>query len=101
MTAETSPEELQARLQEALQAGDFAAAWRWSESLGSAIVEELRGTPMAKRAALQQQRVGLIQESLSLARVLRAHIASQLQINTAVFVYQEQPNARHCWRFDG
>jgi hypothetical protein len=84
----------------ALQAGDFVAARRLSIELGTAVRLELAAARPEDRVALFKRRIGQMQEHLHLARVLRAHVASQLQTNTAACLYQESSGRDYCWRFD-
>lgn len=84
----------------ALQAGDFIAARRLSIELGAAVRLELAAARPAERVALYQRRIGQMQEHLHLARVLRAHVASQLQSNAAASLYQTAYGSDHSWRFD-
>lgn len=85
---------------QALQAGDFEAAERLSIDLGAAIRLELAAASPAEKLALFNQRIGRFQEHLNLARVLRAHVSSQLQANAAACLYQPESGTNHCWRFD-
>jgi hypothetical protein len=93
-------DELNEAVSRALQAGDFETARRLSVDLGSAIRLELAAARPAQRVLLFKQRIGSFQEHLSLARVLRAHVSSQLQTNAAACLYQPEQGGNHCWRFD-
>jgi hypothetical protein len=84
----------------ALQTGDFGEAQRLSADLAAAIRLELAAASAADRIVLFKQRIGRFQEHLSLARVLRAHVVTQLQSNTAACLYQPDSGLAHCWRFD-
>jgi hypothetical protein len=87
-------------LRQALKAGDFDAARQLSDALGFAIVRELEAALPTAVPSLFGQRIALLEENLSLARVLRAHLASQLQINTAVVLYQPAASCASSWGFD-
>jgi len=87
-------------LRQALKAGDLDAAQQLGDTLGSAIARELAAAPSAVLPALFEQRIAMLQDNLSLARVLRAHLANQLQINTAVCVYQPALGGASSWGFD-
>ena len=91
---------LNAAVSQALQAGDFEAAQRLSIDLGVAIRLELAAASPAEKPALFKQQIGHFQEHLNLARVLRAHVATQLQANAAACLYQPESGTNHCWRFD-
>jgi hypothetical protein len=91
---------LQEAVSRALQAGDFDTARLLSVELGAAIRHELSMAPPAGQLGLYKERMGRLQEHISLARVLRAHLAAQLQTSTAVCLYQESADRGHCWRFD-
>jgi len=94
------PNSLHEALRQALKAGDFDAARQLGDEIGPAIARELAAAPSAALPALFAQRIALLQENLSLARVLRAHLASQLQINTAVCLYQPASSDASSWVFD-
>jgi hypothetical protein len=84
----------------ALAAGDFETARRLSRELGQAIKREASAAAPADRAALVQQGLSRLQEHLSLARVLRAHIATHLKANAAACLYQPASPSAHSWKLD-
>jgi hypothetical protein len=92
---------LDAEVHRALAAGDFETARQLSRALGQAIMREASATPQSDRAALVQRRLSRLREHLSLARVLRAHIASHLQANAAAYLYRAISTSAHSWRFEG
>jgi len=94
------PDSLHEAIQVALAAGDFETAEQMSGPLGQGIIAELTAAAPAGRVALFELRIGQLREHLSLARVLRAHLASQLQDNTAACLYQAASGRDHSWRFD-
>jgi hypothetical protein len=91
---------LHEELQRALTARDFETARKLSRLLGQAIIRQASAAAPRDRAALVQQGLSRLQEHLNLARVLRAHLAAQLQTNTAVCLYQANSGRGHSWRFD-
>jgi hypothetical protein len=96
----SNQESLHQALQSALAAGDFDAAQQLSVELGEAIIGTAAAAEAATRAAILKEGLGRLQEHLSLARVMRAHLASQLQNNTAAFLYQyDSSGGEHSWRF--
>ena len=95
-----NPDTLDEAVSKALHVGDFEAARRLSVELGTAIRLELVAASSADRVLLFEQRIRRFQEHLSLARVLRAHVATQLQANAAACLYQPESGSNHCWRFD-
>jgi hypothetical protein len=96
----TSSESLHQAIQHALSGGDFDSVRELSVALGQAIIREAQAVAPAERSAVAEKSLGLLREHLSMARVLRAHVASHLQENTAVSLYQQPAGRGHCWGFD-
>jgi hypothetical protein len=87
-------------LRRALTAGDFDKARVLGEQLGQAIIRRASAAEPSARNAIAREGSARIKEHLSLARVMRAHLSSQLQNNTAAFLYQADSSAHdHSWRF--
>jgi hypothetical protein len=84
----------------ALAAGDFTTARQLSLELGQAIVRQASTLRPADRAAYVRQGLNRLQEHLSLARVLRAHLASQVQANSAACLYSQALGGNHSWLFE-
>jgi hypothetical protein len=99
--SESSSEFFHESISRALKAGDFDTVRQLSSKLGQAIIREANNAPEPERRALVDRSLNRLREHLSLARVLRAHISSQLQKNKAASLYQESPSGSHRWRFDG
>jgi hypothetical protein len=93
-------ERLNEELHRALSARDFETVRKLSRALGQEIIRQASAAPPQDRAALVQQGLSRLQEHLSLARVLRAHLAAQLQTSTAVCLYLENSGRSHSWHFD-
>jgi hypothetical protein len=93
-------ESLHIAVQQALAAGDFDTARQLSVQLGQTIIVEASAAAPAARAAYVQQGLSRLEEHLSLARVLRAHIATQLRANAGACLYNEASNRGNSWRFD-
>jgi hypothetical protein len=93
-------EPLHEALRQSLHQGDFERAGRLGNELGQAIVQEAGSANSPERLVLLRENLTRLEEHLSLARVLRAHLKSRLQTNTALFHYQTDCEAAHCWRFD-
>jgi hypothetical protein len=96
----TSSDSLHEAIQKALLAGDFDTVRQLSTSLGQTIVREAQTAAPSERQALVQKELNRINEHLNFARVLRAHVASRLQENTAVSLYLQSSTRGHSWRFD-
>jgi hypothetical protein len=96
----TDPASLHHALKQALTAGDFETVRQLSAPLGQSIIREAAAAAPPDRAALVQQGLSRLQEHLSMARVLRAHLAAQLQTNTAVCLYQPFADRDHSWHFE-
>jgi hypothetical protein len=95
-----TPDYLHEALRRALTAGDFESARQLSAARGQAIIRQASAAAPREKANIVQQGLGRLQEHLSLARVLRAHLAAQLQINTAVHRYQPISSRAHSWHFE-
>ncbi len=68
--------------------------------LGQAIIRHGSALGPADRAAYVRQALNRLQEHLSFARVLRAHLASQVRANSAVCLYHQDPARGNSWHFD-
>ena len=86
------------QLAHALQAGDFETANRLSEEYGRSVLAQLRATPSPQaRELIFRRAVENLNGYLSLARVLRAHIAARFSANSGQWLYQGAAPDRHCW----
>jgi hypothetical protein len=94
------PNFLHEAVQRALAVGDFETARQLSPALGQAIVAEACAAAPAARAACVRQALSRLEEHLSLARVLRAHLASELQANAAACRYHSASGDGHSWHFE-
>jgi hypothetical protein len=89
-------------LAQALREGDFAAAQTAAAGYGQAVCAALQATAdPARRASLYQEALETLQDHLHLARVLRAHLAAQIQANAGSCLYA-QPDApeAHRWQWE-
>ncbi len=84
----------------ALAAGDFETARRLSHELGQAIIRHASALAPADRAAYVRQALNRLQEHLNLARVLRAHLATQVQANAAACLYNQASGRGNSWHYD-
>jgi hypothetical protein len=91
---------LHQELKLALESGEFAKAQRLSFVLGQAILQQARTAPPTERAAIARRNLELFQEHLSLARVLKAHLAAQYHANLAASLYVPVSDREHCWHFE-
>ena len=98
--AELNSESLHEAVRRSLMSGDFETACGLSVELGKAITREASGLPETERNRQLQRSLSRLQEHLSLTCVLRAHVASQLQTNTAVCRYETNEEGQACWGFD-
>jgi hypothetical protein len=95
-----TPDFLHEAVQKALLGGDFDSARRLSAELGKAIIRHASAVAPANRAAFVREGLSRLEENLSLARVLRAHIARQVQANSAVCLYHQGSGRGNSWCFD-
>ena len=86
----------------ALQNGDFVAAQSAIEEYGHQVEVALHSAAgTAARAAVYQESLSTLSQHLHLARVLRAHVAAQIQGNAGSCLYEPAEADRHCWQFEG
>lgn len=86
----------------AIKTGDFAAAQPaiadYSRQVHAAL--DAASGPAAREAVFRQS-IETLNQHLSLARVLRAHLAAQIQGNAGTCLYEQAQADRHCWQFEG
>lgn len=100
MSDNMSSESLHTAVQKALNAGNFDAVRQLSDALGHAIICEAQAAASDERQGIVEKGLNRLGEHISLARVLRSHVASRLQANTTISLYQQASGHRHSWRFD-
>jgi len=98
--ADTSSESLHEAIQRALNSGDFETTCELSSNLGKIIIREAQGVSASARRDFLEQGMNRIREHLNLARVLRAHVNTRLQENTALCLYQNDSRHGNSWHFD-
>lgn len=94
-------ESIHEAIQKSLSAGDFDTVRHLSTELGQAIIRKAEATAPAERKAVVQKELSRLREHLSLARVLRAHVANQLEANTTSSLYLQSSAKGHSWRYEG
>jgi hypothetical protein len=90
-------------LSQALQSGDFAAAQTAAVDYGRGVRNDLEATDdPGRRAAIHQDALEALGNHLHLARVLRAHVAAQIQVNAASCLYVEPDTQadHHRWQVE-
>jgi hypothetical protein len=98
--SDSSSESLHQAIQQSLNAGDFERVSELSSALGDAIIREAQAIGPSERSAVVRKGLNRLRDHLSLARVLRAHVATKLQDNTTISLYQQCAGRSHSWRFD-
>jgi len=98
--ANPTPDSLNEAVHQALLAGDFDAARNLSRALGQAIIRQASALAPTDSAVYVRQGLNRLQEHLNLARVLRAHLATQVQANSAACLYTQALGGNHSWLFD-
>jgi hypothetical protein len=89
------------QLSRTLRSGDFEAAGPLSAVYGATVQAGLAAsTSLAQRLALAQTSLAFLNDQLHLARVLRAHLSSQIRDNSALFLYAAPDPENHCWELD-
>ena len=95
-----TPDSLHEAVHKALLAGDFDSARQLGTQLGQAIIRQASALAPADRAVYVRQGLSRLQEHLNFARVLRAHLATQVQANSAACLYHQALDGSHSWLFD-
>jgi hypothetical protein len=89
------------QLSRTLRSGDFEAAGALSAVYGATVQAELAtSASLAERLVVAQASLAFLNDQLHLARVLRAHLSSQIRDNTALFLYAAPDAENHCWELD-
>jgi hypothetical protein len=90
-------------LAQALQTGDFPAVQAAAVEYGRGIRAQMEAADdPARRASIYHDALETLQNHLHLARVLRAHLAAQIQANAGSCLYA-QPDVqadRHRWQVE-
>jgi len=81
------------QLTSALAVGDFEAAERIATAYGDSAMAA--GKPVVLRQALDT-----LNDCLHLTRVLRAHLAEQVRVNSLAVEYQPATEANRRWQFE-
>jgi hypothetical protein len=89
------------RLRRAIESGDFQSAPALAEEYVETVRREIEITPARERAALAEQACSFLEDRLHLARVMRAHIASELRVASGVASYQNAGPAGNTWEIQG
>jgi hypothetical protein len=93
-----STEELRQQLKAALLNRDFPQAQTLIEEWGKLVARSMQAAGSeAKRRQLLDEAVTLGQQSLYLARVVRANIVSELHANSASFLYADSSLEQPRW----
>jgi hypothetical protein len=95
-----STEILHDQIRRSLLNGDFESAASFGEQLGTTVIHHASAVDDRECALFVRENLVLLEEQLSLARIVRAHLAGQLQTNTAVFLYQTGADSESCWRLE-
>jgi len=82
------------QLTHALAAGDFEAAERLATAFGDNAMA-------AGNAAVLRQALDALNDCLHLTRVLRAHLAEQVRVNSLAVEYQPAAEQNRCWQIEG
>ena len=89
-------------LKSAIECGDFERALASIENYGSDVRGELKEADTREaHLAIMQESLAFLQDRLHLARVMRAHIASQLAVVSRLSSYGSSPNCQSTWNVEG
>ena len=81
------------QLTSALTAGDFEAAERLATAYGDSAMA-------ASNAGMLRQALDMLNDCLHLTRVLRAHLAEQVRVNSLAVEYQPAVDENRRWQFE-
>ena len=81
------------QLSRALAAGDFEAAERLAMAYGDSAIA-------AGNAIVLRQALDALNDCLHLTRVLRAHLAEQVRVNSLAVEYQPAAEENRRWQFE-
>jgi hypothetical protein len=88
-------------LAQALQAADFETVQHAAVDYGRSVRTELDATTNPqRRIAIYEEALESLQNHLHLARVLRAHLAVQIQGNAGSCLYAQPEADRHRWQVE-
>lgn len=95
------PNEWEAQLAQALRAADFDRANRLARQYGESARAALQAAESGAREAIYREAVQSLDNHLHLARVLRAHLATEWRANSGTILYQSSDSERHLWQLEG
>jgi hypothetical protein len=88
-------------LAQALQGADFETVQHAAVDYGRSVRAELAAAANPRhRAEIYREALETLQNHLHLARVLRAHLAAQIQGNAGSCLYAQPEADRHRWQFE-
>lgn len=91
-----------ADLKQALEAGRFEEASSLAQTYGAGIVRQMRAAvSQEERAAIVQEASGFLQDRLSLAWVMRAHLSSQIDATLRLASYGNSNAQDNTWQLEG
>jgi hypothetical protein len=94
--------DVEEELRRALASGDFGRADKLIPRYRDHLHRELiAAKSLGNRLLIIEDSRQLLQDSLHLARVMRAHIASKLRATESIDVYQHRPNSGSRWSVIG
>ncbi|MBV8071883.1 MAG: hypothetical protein JO270_18385 [Acidobacteriaceae bacterium] len=95
-------EDLQGELYEAIQAGDFPRMCILMPQYRERLEKQLAATENAEdRRQMLQGSLVFLEESLHLARVIRAHMAARLRAMNSLCCYQSSEGGTSRWSVNG
>jgi hypothetical protein len=93
---------LRSALQQAVEAGDFAAVALLATEYGESVGRDLmRASSAAERAEILEQAVTTLTGYIHLTRVNRSHVAARFQAVTRQHRYGTRDSRDYTWRLDG
>jgi len=98
---ESAPFELDSKLTEAIEAGDFDAVQALAEEYGATLRAEVLAAPANERPVLARKAVEKLNGHLQFARVVRSHICAHLNAVTREALYHPAGKREHTWQVEG
>ncbi|HEX4168877.1 MAG TPA: hypothetical protein VHZ55_25720 [Bryobacteraceae bacterium] len=95
-------EQLAARIQKALESGDFDTALPLIESYGKAVKTAMQTARTShQRSEVAGSASAFLRDRLHLARVMRSQLATRLLLTRRLVSYSEPPAPANSWLLEG
>ncbi len=94
-------EDVAAKIQQALEAGDFEAALPLIETYGQAVKDAMQTASARQRKTIAGASSAFLSDRLHLARVMRAQLATQWSNLSRAASYSASAHEENSWHMEG